>query len=778
MAFEVRSAPGALSLRERLALAAVALAALGIRLASWSATAVGDGFVFGQPDAYYHLRRVGIILRTFPGIPGLDRFLSWPHGAECPWPPLYDLLTAAIAWAAGAGHPQAHHVGAVHALLPPVLAALTVVPVFLFARRLWGGPAGWAAAVMMVALPYHLNYSMAGAGDHHTAEAFLLALFLLLSLRALDVDAPGGPFRKAAPAGVALGAAVLVWQGAIVFSALFAGGVLSWWLVRAARPAGEGGADDVPATLRNAAVVLAVAAAVTAAGRLAWPSATEQTRFDFGFFSWFHPAFMTVEAAVLGAAFAIRRRASTAPSRAVLVAAACAAGILAAALAVPAFRENLLSGFRFVGTQDPWLASINEFKPTFGPDLFSRDLSFPLLLDLLYLAAFLVPMALSARLLAGGLRGGGFPPGVALFCVQALLIGLLGLRQRRWDNAHAVAIALGTGLLFAMLCDRFGRRFRGSAAALAASALACLPLALPSVFLAAGFVSDPVASNGLVTDPSLRWLKENTPPAAPDPFDASRQPAYAVFCDWSKGHHVMSVAERPTIVNNFGIQLRGGGIDDMVRLYLAADEAAFTEVCDRRGIRYLYLTDIAPFIRPLSKIAGVDFDAKFMRTGRGPDGRTVSYVGPEYAALAFNRLFMWNGGDSPVASAMPRFRLLYVSPGPNPVFTGGDKPVKIFEYVRGARIAGRTVPGDRVRLSCRLVSDDGRVSIAWSGSTDADARGDYVAIFPYATGGPRPGGIGPAGPVTVTTASGSFGVEVSEADVLQGGTVHAGSARR
>ena len=59
----------------------MALIALAVRLAPWRATFQSGNIIFGQPDAYYHLRRANIILHTFPNIPALDTYMAYPLGA-------------------------------------------------------------------------------------------------------------------------------------------------------------------------------------------------------------------------------------------------------------------------------------------------------------------------------------------------------------------------------------------------------------------------------------------------------------------------------------------------------------------------------------------------------------------------------------------------------------------------------------------------------------------------------------------------------------------------
>lgn len=91
---------------------------LAVRLVPWREFFVDGELLFFQNDAYYHLRRATLFLHNFPRIPVLDTYMAYPYGAECPWPPVYDMVLAAISWVIGWGSPTDGVIRAVAALLP------------------------------------------------------------------------------------------------------------------------------------------------------------------------------------------------------------------------------------------------------------------------------------------------------------------------------------------------------------------------------------------------------------------------------------------------------------------------------------------------------------------------------------------------------------------------------------------------------------------------------------------------------------------------------------
>ncbi|HEY9245345.1 MAG TPA: oligosaccharyl transferase, archaeosortase A system-associated [Candidatus Methanoperedens sp.] len=101
--------------------------------------------------------------------------------------------------------------------------------------------------------------------------------------------------------------------------------------------------------------------------------------------------------------------------------------------------------------------------------------------------------------------------------------------------------------------------------------------------------------------------------------------------------------------------------------------------------------------------------------------------------------------------------------------------IKIFEYVKGARIEGRAPPNTTVRISNTIITNIGR-KIPYSQTTKSSLDGTYAFTVPYSTQGvPLPNetqfDTKPEGPYTVSAGNYSKPVDVSEKDVLQGNTV-------
>jgi dolichyl-diphosphooligosaccharide--protein glycosyltransferase len=145
-------------------------------------------------------------------------------------------------------------------------------------------------------------------------------------------------------------------------------------------------------------------------------------------------------------------------------------------------------------------------------------------------------------------------------------------------------------------------------------------------------------------------------------------------------------------------------------------------------------------------------------------------------------------------NGLRNYRLVHEST-PNPYTSGGNEekayksiyntlnrasviPVeesgyaKIFEHVKGAKITGNAPPNSIVAITNTIKTNIGR-TISYKQVTSSN--GTYDLVVPYSTLGPISGqtqfDTKPTGAYTVTAGNISRQVEISEKDVLEGGTV-------
>lgn len=760
--------------KDRMIVSAAVAVAFIVRLLPWGSVFRSGEILLSQPDGYYHLRRTSIILETFPKIPAIDSYMAFPFGAECPWPPLYDLLAAVLAWIVGFGSPDSRTVALVVAFLPVVLGALTVVPVFLLARRLAGASAALVASFFVIAVPGFLHYSVVGSGDHHVVETLLLATFIHLGFRSLE-EGPSR-LRHAVMSGVTLGAATLVWQGSVAFAVFYCGGFALWRFAKRDRERAE-----AVECYRSVLVGLLSAVLVVAFGRMLYPAGDPSLRFEFGHFSWFQPIFLLIGLTAMFAMAVLETRLLPSGGFSAARVAATALAIPIAALALfPSFRENVFAAFQFVTAQDPWLASIGEFQPSFDAAFLTAGFSVSrLVVDLPYLAGFLLAPVMATWELVSRRRRGKDGPGIWIYAFWTAFVALLALFEKRWANIYAINMAVSAGMAsvrLIMWSRKSGAPSRLSGRIVLAWGVT-VSLFAPCIVHTYNLVAAPAPALDADVLEALKWMRDGTPRTSGFARGDVR-PEYAVLASWSYGHQVQSIGERPTIANNFGTQLPGGGIVDFLRFRYAPDEATMADICERRGGRYIFLAsaeDLLTTNKELCRLIGIDFDRQFAKEIVTPDGRRSTTVNKAYIGLPLFRLYVNDGSASFHGPALGRFRLVYESAGSSSarLLAPGTRNAKIFEFVKGAVVTGRSPPGAEVAIACSFTTDSGR-TFTYRAAARADERGIYSVRFPYSTEG-RSYGVVPNGRATVGWGSVESSFSVSERDVLEGGTVTVGA---
>ena len=561
------------------------LAALALRLAPFP-DATARGWRLLSPDCYGHLRRTVSVARNFPRVPVRDAYLNHPEGGVFIWPPAFDFVAGGISRALYGRAATTEQVVRVAALLPALLGALHVLPLFAVARRVLGSRRARIATVAYAAIPAAVLWGGFGHFDHHVAEA--LNLLLVLAAGAWTAAARGRVrFQRAAVFGVAIALAVLTWQGAV-----FVAGLAFLW---AALALGEA-----------AAVACVVAAALVALGTAATLPA-EPVPFSFVSFGWFQPLLLagaTVPILALAA-----WRAPTLRIRALW-------GLFAAcglAVALPNARRVLDAVFHggayvfkegagesandfadggFLSYPQEFLRLVAECQP-----LVRGWSSFERAVREVSPGFLLVPFAAFLWATAGILRPrGSRTAGRLLLALFATAVFAMALFQQR--NVYYLAIF--AALALAEACARVAPRARGLPGTalpfLLAAGLVIVP-GWPYLQKARAF-SDGPGYDVLDLFARLRALD-------PPPVDAAAVPQQApgtipgVMPPWSAGHFVTALAERPAAADPFVYGWRR-----QCRLFTATDDAEALAILTAAKCRYLVTTELTPLLPAYAAAAG------------------------------------------------------------------------------------------------------------------------------------------------------------------------------
>ncbi len=318
----------------------------------------------------------------------------------------------------------------------------------------------------------------------------------------------------------------------------------------------------------------------------------------------------------------------------------------------------------------------------------------------------------------------------------------------------------------------------------------------------------------------LNWMRYNTPDPGLDYFAIYEQPkngtyqypdsAYGVMSWWDYGHIITYWAHRIPNANPFQSGIGGGTqhAPGASTFLTAKSEEEASKVLDTLGIngkpgaRYIVSNGYMAYaiqgvFATWNEDNAIDDPALGGQIRPDPTNyfESVAFTNQGAVRIPGLRTFTSMEGKLHIldGNGLKQYRLVHESP-PNPnteggykekfdknvynVLYGGNIPVensglvKVFEYVKGARITGSAPPNTTVMLTIINKTNIGR-TIQYSQNTSSN--GTYEFTVPYSTLGPIPGetqfDTKPTGPYTVVAGNISKTIDVSEKDVLDGGTV-------
>lgn len=138
--------------------------------------------------------------------------------------------------------------------------------------------------------------------------------------------------------------------------------------------------------------------------------------------------------------------------------------------------------------------------------------------------------------------------------------------------------------------------------------------------------------------------------------------------------------------------------------------------------------------------------------------RSVNNENSNFFSTMLSRLHVFDG------NGLSRYRLVYESKT-TAIKSPDIKYVKIFEYVPGATLSGKTSADGDVKVTLNIVTNQGRTFV-YTGQTKAN-NGRYEIKVPYSTQGSKYG-IKPTSDYIIQNANISRTVSVSEEAVMGG----------
>ncbi|GAB4431385.1 MAG: hypothetical protein OHK0040_00620 [bacterium] len=691
---------------EKAGLILLFLVALGVRLFHIkSAFVLGDDkILFIQPDAYYHIRRSILFANNFPSLNSFDYYLSYPVGAECPWPPLYDWVIAVVALILNFGHVNNFTVELLHATFPVLTAAFSIFPVYFIVKTIWKSKvAAFLSAFFFTFAPNPLSYSVFISGDHHSAELFLAICFYYYAVKALEgILSNAFSKRHDYLAGLMAALGLLVWHIQIFYFTLWLIFVLVAVLFK------RRDAIFVKALLVTTTRIFTVPIIIVGVIRILSPMVTEQGVLSFDFFSFFQPLYMLLlllPVIYLYLYYSVNSR-RVFLFYSLLIAVFVVAGAFMFTPILSAVKVMQV----FFAKSEPYLTNISEYNPLFKKGHFMWG-GFYTVKNYLMFFYYAMPAIFALFYFFRIYRRKGIEEKVLLLLPVLLLFiatSILQFYQKRWGNENGLGLGVAHGVIiystWIWVKRLRGRQVFSLVAVIVYIALFIAPISNSTFQLFYKLVT-PIGQDIFYT---LKWIKENTPKTSYY-LNPTKKPEYGIMTPWDIGHLTIYYGERPVSASNFGHSLRGTGFKDSLAIWQVTDDKDLAKICERNEAKFLIISD------PIGYMTGLE---------------NMKFFYP-YPAM---RLMQFDGSFSGFGPALEHFRLIYESytRSINTYHLTDVRMYKVYEFVKGARVSGRTYPLDEVKFTCTFRSDKGR-EFKWSMKAFSDEKGNFSCVIPYAT---------------------------------------------
>lgn len=202
-----------------LSVCAVVVVAFLLRTVFVYGLSSGGGFALsGGSGAQNHLHVVESILDgSF--VLGSDAAVNYPIGGLNVVPPLMDFIAAGVAGILGMfGMSTTESASAALAVLPPILGALTCIPVYAIGKELFGDKRiGVVAALIFAFLSLPISSSVFSNGTEYALAAFLISCMSYFLIRTVRLMESGAPVKQvylhSIVSGLYLGLIAWTWNG-------------------------------------------------------------------------------------------------------------------------------------------------------------------------------------------------------------------------------------------------------------------------------------------------------------------------------------------------------------------------------------------------------------------------------------------------------------------------------------------------------------------------------------------------------------------------------------
>ncbi len=708
-----------------------------VRLFTYPQVFKSGRIIFLETDPYYHMWRVFSYISTFPKTFLFDPYINYPQGALVGWPPLFDQCIALVSMIVGLGKPGVYLIESVGAFMPVMLGVFSIISVYYIAKEIFNERIALYSSLLLAVMPAHSQISFLGFTDHHVAEVLLSVLAYLFFIKSLK----NGSLRFSVLSGIIMGISFLTWIGAPIFvGILLLYAVIQFILDKKSDVESGYLITIVSVSFLTTFFIILVFYLWTPWQRII-------TTGTLSYFQLIYVATSAVLFLFLGLISNLMKNQKW-YYYPFLIIVLTASLFLLLTTVIPSFYESLSGGIGYLLRDVPVLKQISEAQPLFytydgkflGWQMFSNPVWYS------FTFSFYIAMIGFVYFLYSHPNG----KEKFFFLVWTLIVLGLALSQRRFTYTLAINIAILSGFFIDKIKSLSLKPFY---------IVAVLFLVIPNISVAYDMSRYPPKPSDDWYD-SLKWLKENTPDTG------INQQQYGIMTWWDYGNWILYISKRPVVANNFQI-----GGDEAAKFFVAADETLANTIMDKRKARYIVVDrkmGLNKFIQDNQPV----IKGTFMAVASFADKNITIYLdkyglpNKNYFQTMYARMHVLDG------NGLKNYRMIYESNETH--FNLFDRPsqdIKIFEYVKGAKIIGKAPSMEIVSLSGIIITNRKRI-FNYIQETKADEKGYFEFTVPYSNDSPYATRLLKG--YELKYANSSRSTKVSENDILNGNTIMVG----
>ncbi|MGB9680643.1 MAG: oligosaccharyl transferase, archaeosortase A system-associated [Minisyncoccia bacterium] len=748
---------------------------------------------YSADDGVYHMRLIENMLLGghFPHRLYFDAFTNFPYGTYIHFAPLYEGILATFIWLFSLGKPTLEIINKVSPFYPAVLGGLTVLVIYFIGKILWGRKAGLISAFLMGVFPPFLYRSLLGVTDHHQAEVLfssLTILFLILTYKSYQAFKKEKFWLNLFLTGISLGCYFLVWNGTILFLAIIFLSIIIFFLIEYyfCRP---------QYWILKSGIIIFSIALIMLLPFLGHPDIFHSALYDIRHYGSLIIGILSFLYLWWLSSFCLKKKIPFQIFISFLFFSLVLL-ILFFQIISPLTFQKLLSLFKSINigmvSHDLARELVAEMAPLgpwgafeyFGGYLYLALIGFGFIFYYFYKEkekkpenVLIIIWFLSIFLVTGIVTFIGqnrfsyyFSACVALISsyliVKAINFILEGFKCAASEPEYRKKIFLFVGL---------GSLIFG----LAVFILYPFPFNLfyPFPYSSPKIISDALnnAKSSLAREEdfyeTLKWLKENSPDPGLDYYALYEEPkydpalnriksyhypetAYGVLSSWDIGHMITYYAHRIPVANPF--QQGIGRMDEELGIAVPGEASFFIENEEEKAIKMLDELKTKYIVTDYGSAVGY---GAFMGKTKWALGDTKGYYLEEqggqlvttrkYDKSMIVRLHYFDGREwkykdveESYVKYLDHFRLVYESKtSASPSLFDFEKIdennnirlVKIFEYVKGAKIIGFAPSGTKVKISTKITTNQGRKFTYEKSTISQDGKFEF--LVPYSTEG-------------------------------------------